>query len=336
MTERPSPLKMPRRELLVLLGSAMAAWPPAAHAQQTAMPVIGYLHSGSSGPLAQEVAAFRQGLYETGYVEGQNVTIEYRWAEGQGDRLPPLAADLVRRQVNVIAAIGGDATALAAKAATSTIPIVFQIGSDPIEAGLVASLNHPDANVTGLNLFVGTLDSKRLELLHELVPQADEIAVLISLLVAEAESRLKDLHDAARMMRLRLLPLGVTTEHDLDAAFATIVERKPGALFVFGSPFFDSRRDQLVALAARHGLPATYAWREFVVGGGLMSYGTSLTNASRQTGIYVGRILKGEKPADLPVQQPTKFELVINLKTAKALGITVPQSLLARADEVIE
>jgi putative ABC transport system substrate-binding protein len=325
-----------RRELLALLGSVVAARPLVASAQQTAMPVIGYLHSGSPGPLMQEVAPFRQGLNESGYVEGQNVAIEYRWAEGQRDALPMLAADLVHRQVNVIAAIGGDATALAAKAATSTIPIVFQIGSDPIKAGLVASLNRPGANLTGLSLFVGTLDSKRLELLHELVPQADEIAVLICSLVAEAESRLRDLRDAARTMRLRLLPLTVNNEHDFDTAFSTISERKPGALFVFGSPLFDSRRDQIVALASHHGVPATYAWREFVVGGGLMSYGTSLMDASRQTGIYVGRILKGEKPADLPVQQPTKFELVINLKTAKALGITVPQSILARADEVIE
>jgi putative tryptophan/tyrosine transport system substrate-binding protein len=325
-----------RRVLLVSLGGVIIALPLAAHAQQKPMPVIGYLHSGSPGPLTQEVAAFRQGLNGTGYVEGQNVAIEYRWAEGQSDALPMLAADLVRRQVNVIAAIGGDAAALAAKAATSTIPIVFQIGSDPIKAGLVGSLSQPGANLTGLSLLVGTLDAKRLELMHEMVPQADEIAVLISSLVAEAESRLRDLRDAARTMRLRLLPLTVNNEHDFDTAFSTISERKPGALFVFGSPFFDSRRDQIVALAAQHGVPAVYAWREFVVGGGLMSYGTSLMDASRQTGTYVGRILKGEKPADLPVQQPTKFELVINLKTAKALGITVPQSILARADEVIE
>ena len=329
---------MNRRDLLVFLGSAITAWPFAAEAQQKAkaMPVIGYLHSGLPGPLAWEVAAFRQGLHEGGYVEGENVTIEYRWAEGHGDRLPSLAADLVHRQVNVIAAIGGDATALAAKAATSTIPIVFQIGSDPIKTGLVASLNQPGANLTGLSLFIGTLASKRLELLHELVPQADEIAVLVSPLVVEAESRVRDLEDAARSMRLRLLPLSVRSEHDFDIAFTTIAERKPGALFVFGGSFFDSSRDQIVALAAGHGIPAVYAWREFVVAGGLMSYGTSFTSASRQAGNYVGRILKGTKPADLPVQQPTKFELVINLKTAKSLGLTVPQSLLARADEVID
>ena len=288
---------MRRREFITLIGGAATTaigWPLPLSAQQPAMPLIGYLHSGSPGPLAQEVAAFRQGLDETGYVEGQNVAIEYRWAEGQRDQLPALAADLVRRQVTVIAAIGGDSTALAAKAATSTIPIVFQIGSDPIKAGLVTSLNRPGANLTGMSLFVGTVDAKRLELLHELVPHADEIAVLISPLVAEAESRSRDLHDAARKMQLRLLSLSVNNEHDFDTAFATIAERKPGALFVFGSPFFDSRRDQIVALAARHATPS-YAWREFVVGGGLMSYGTNLTNAGRQTGIYTGRILKGER-----------------------------------------
>jgi putative ABC transport system substrate-binding protein len=324
-----------RRAFIAGLGGA-AAWPVVARAQQAAMPLIGYLHSGSPGPLAQEVAAFRQGLYETGYVEGQNVAIEYRWAEGQRDRLQALAADLVRQRVTTIAAIGGDATALAAKAATSTIPIVFQIGSDPIKAGLVSSLNRPGANLTGITLFVGTVDVKRLALMHELVPHAEEIAVLISPLVAEAESRSRDLHEAAGMMQLKLLPLSVNSEHDLETAFTTIAERKPGALFVFGGSFFDSRRDQIVALAARHTIPATYAWREFVVSGGLMSYGTSLTNAERQTGIYIGKILRGAKPADLPVMQPTTFELVINLKTAKAIGLTVPPSLLARADEVIE
>ena len=327
---------MRRREFITFIGGAATAsigWPLPISAQNPAKPLVGYLHSGSPGALEQEVAAFREGLYETGYVEGQNVAIEYRWAESQRDKLPALAADLVRRQVTVIAAIGGDSTALAAKAATSTIPIVFQIGSDAIKAGLVTS-NRPGENVTGLSLFVGTVDAKRLELMHELVPHATEIALLISPLVAEAESRSRDLHDAARKMQLRLLSLSVNNEHDLDTAFATIAKRRPGALFVFGSSFFDSRRDQIVTLAARHAIPATYAWREFVVSGGLMSYGTNLTNASRQTGIYTGRILKGERPADLPVQQPTKFELVINLKTAKALGLSVPPTLLA--DELIE
>jgi putative ABC transport system substrate-binding protein len=324
-----------RRKFIAALGGTAFTRPFAARAQQPT-PVIGYLHSGSPGPTSQEVAAFRQGLYETGYVEGQNVAFEYRWAEGQRDRLPELAADLVHRQVNVIAAIGGDATALAAKAATSAIPIVFQIGSDPIKAGLVKNINRPGANLTGVSLFVSTVDGKRLQLIHELVPQADEIAVLISPLVADAESRSIDLQDLARTMRLRLLRLMVKSEEDFDAAFATIAARKPGALFVFGSPFFDSRRDQIVALAARLAIPASYAWREFVVAGGLMSYGTSLTNASRQTAIYVGRVLKGEKPADLPVMQPTKFEFVINFKTAKTLGITIPPGVLAIADEVIE
>jgi putative ABC transport system substrate-binding protein len=327
-------IEIPRREFVTGLGVATTlAWPLAA---QPAMPVIGYLHSGSPGALEQEMAAFRQGLYETGYVEGQNIAVEYRWAEGQRDRLPALVADLVHRQVTVIAAIGGDATALAAKAATSTIPIVFQIGSDPIKAGLVTSVNQPGGNLTGVSLFVSTVDGKRLQLIHELVPQADEIAVLISPLVADAESRFIDLQDVARTMQLRLLRLIVKSEEDFDTAFATIAARKSGALFVFGSPFFDSRRDQIVASAARLAIPASYAWREFVAAGGLMSYGTSLTNASRQTGIYVGRVLKGEKPANLPVLQPTKFEFVINFKTTKALGITIPPGVLPIADEVIE
>jgi putative tryptophan/tyrosine transport system substrate-binding protein len=327
---------MRRREFLGALSAAAAPWPVTTRAQQQAKPVIGYLHSGSPGPLAQEVAAFPQGLSEAGYVEGQNVTIEYRWAEGQRDRLPSLASDLVRQQVSVIAAIGGDNTALAAKAATSTIPIVFQIGSDPIRAGLVSSLNRPGGNLTGLNMFVGTVDVKRLQLMHELVPQAKEIAVLISSLVAEAETRSKNLYEAARTIGLRLLSVSANSDPELDAAFKTIAERKPDALFVFGSAFFDSKRDQIVTLAARHSVPASYAWREFVAGGGLMSYGTSLTNASRQTGGYTGRILKGEKPADLPVMQPTKFEFVINLGTAKVLGLEVPAQVLALADEVIE
>jgi putative ABC transport system substrate-binding protein len=330
---------MRRREFVKLIGRAAAAsiaCPLPLGAQQPPMPVIGYLHSGSPGPLAKEVDAFRQGLSEAGYVEGQNVAIEYRWAEGQRDRLPALAADLVSRRVNVIAAVGGDASALAAKAATSTISIVFQIGSDPIKAGIVNSISRPGANLTGVSLFVGTVDAKRLELLHDLVPHADEIAVLISPLVAEAESRLSDLGVASGAMGVRLLPLRVNSEPDFDTAFAIIAERKPGALFVFGSPFFDSRVDQIVASAARHAIPASYAWREFVVAGGLMSYGTSLANAGRQTGIYTGRILKGAKPADLPIEQPTRFELVINLKTAKALGLTVPPSILARADEIID
>ena len=326
---------MRRREVAALIVGAITA-PRVAIAEQKPLPVIGYLHSGSPGPLAQEVSAFHQGLAETGYIPGKNVAIEYRWAEGEKDRLPALAADLVRRNVSVIAAIGGDATALAVKAATSTIPVVFQIGSDPIKSGLVASLNRPGGNLTGLSLFVGVLDAKRLELLHEVAPDAEQIAVLVSTLVAEAEDRLKELEGAAGPMGLRLLPLRVSDEGEFEPAFATATARNSGALLVFGSAFFDSKRDRIVGLAARYGIPAAYAWREFVVDGGLMSYGTSLTGASRQGAIYVGRILNGEKPADLPVQQPAKFEVVVNLKTAKALRLTIPQSILARADEVIE
>jgi putative tryptophan/tyrosine transport system substrate-binding protein len=298
---------MRRREFIAVLGGSAALWPLAARAQQAAMPVVGFLHSASPGPIAEEVAAFRQGLSEIGYMAGQNIAIEYRWGDGQIERLPALAADLARLRVAVIAAVGGDATALAAKAAAPTIPIVFQNGSDPIKSGLVISLNRPGGNVTGVSLFAGTVDAKRLELLHELTPQNTVIAVLNNPLVAEVESRSRNLQEAARMLGLRLLFLSVSSDHDFDTAFATIAEQKAGALFVDGGPFFVGRRDQLVALAARHALPATYAWREFAAAGGLMSYGTNLANAARQTGIYTGRILKGEKPADLPVMQPTNL-----------------------------
>jgi putative tryptophan/tyrosine transport system substrate-binding protein len=325
---------MKRREFIAGLGGA-TAWPLVARAQQ-AVPVVGFLHSASSQSVAEEVAAFRQGLSETGYVEGQNIAIEYRWGDVQIERLPALAADLARRRVAVMAAVGGDAAALAAKAAAPTTPIVFQNGSDPIKSGLVMSLNRPGGNVTGVSLFAGTVDTKRLELMHELIPQIAVIAVLNNPLVAEAESRSRNLQEAARILGLRLLFLNVSSDRDFDTAFATIADQKAGALFVDGGPFFVGRRDQLVALAARHALPATYAWREFAAAGGLMSYGTNLANAARQTGNYIGRILKGEKPADLPVMQPIKFEFVINLKTAKVLGLNVPETLLATADELID
>src|SRR5258708_3654316 len=284
---------MRRREFITLLGGAAVTWPLAARAQQPAMPVIGVLHSASPGPMASETTAFRQGLKETGYVEGQNVAIEYRWAEGQSDRLPALAADLVHRQVAVIAAPGGDVTALAAKAVTATLPIVFMNGSDPVKNGLVASINRPGGNITGVSLFASTVDAKRLELLHELLPRVAVVAVLNNPLVAETEARSKALAEAARIIGLQLYFLNVNRDRDLDTAFTTIASQRIGALFVSGSPFFFNRRDQLVPLAARHEIPAIYAWREFPAAGGLVSYGTSITEASRPAGIYVGRIFKG-------------------------------------------
>ncbi len=326
---------MQRREFIALLGSGVV-YPFAAGAQQPAMPTIGYLHSGSANSVADETAAFRRGLQEAGYEEGQNVTIEYRWAEGLPDRLPTFAADLVQRRVAIIAALGGDATALAAKAATATIPIVFLNGSDPVKSGLVNAINSPGGNITGVSLFAGMLNSKRLELLHELVPRAGKIAVFNNVLVAETEARSKALKDAASAIGLKLDFVNVKSDSDLDAAFASIAKGKVQALFVSGSPFFLIRRGQLVTLAARHRIPAIYAWPQFVVDGGLMSYGTSFTKSARQAGRYAAQILKGARPVDLPVLQPTKFELVINLKTAKALGLGVPPALLATADKVIE
>jgi putative tryptophan/tyrosine transport system substrate-binding protein len=327
---------MKRREFLTLLGGTASTWPLAASAQQSKMPVIGFFHTASPDRYEPQVRAFRLALKEAGYVEGRNIAIEYRWGEGRVERLPALAEDLVKRQVAVIAAMGGDTTALAAKAATASIPIVFENGSDPIKSGLVTSLNRPGGNVTGVSLFAGTLDAKRLALIHELVPGATVIAVLSNPLVAEAANRFADLQEAARTLGLRLVYLRVRSEDEFDPLFATIAEQRAGALFVEGSPFFISRADRLVDLATRHALPAIYAWREIVTAGGLMSYGTNLLNAYRQAGLYTGRILNGEKPSDLPVMQPTHFELVINLKTAKALGLTIPPTLLALADEVIE
>jgi putative ABC transport system substrate-binding protein len=298
------------------------------------MPVIGYLSSYS--PLNPFVAGFRQGLSEAGYVEGQNVAIEYRWAEGHYDRLPALAADLVDRKVGVIAASGGDLSSRAAKSATSRIPIVSIIGGDPIEAGLVASLTRPGGNLTGVSFLDVELTSKRLELLTELVPRANVIALLENPSDPNAERIMRDAQEAARTKGVQLLILKASTESEIDAAFATLVQPRAGALLVGADPFFLTQREQLVALASRHAVPAIYSLRDFAASGGLISYGTSLTAVYRQVGVYVGKILNGAKPADLPVQQPTKFELVINLKTAAALGLTVPQSILARADEVIE
>jgi putative tryptophan/tyrosine transport system substrate-binding protein len=325
---------MDRRKVIALLGGAMTA-PRILRAQQKAKPVIGYLGAGSPDAAAPFMAAFRQGLSETGYVEGQNLAIEYRWAEGEYDRLPGLAADLVDRKVDVIAT-GAGISALAAKSATSTIPIVFLSGDDPVENGLVTSLARPGGNVTGFsNLFV-ELMPKRFELLSELVPQTRVIALLVNPNRLTAERMIRDEQEAARAKGLQLSILKAGTESEIDAAFANLVELQTGALLVGTDPFFATRRDQLVALAAHHAVPAIYEWREFAVAGGLISYGPSPTGVFRQVGIYAGRILKGAKPADLPVQQPSRFELVVNLKTAKALGLTVPPSILARATEVIE
>jgi putative ABC transport system substrate-binding protein len=328
-----------RHDFIALLGGVAIAWPFAVRAQQSAMPVIGFVlitsPFGTGNPMwTLTLGAFQKGLEETGYIEGKNVAIEYRWAEFHYDRLPALAADLVSRHIAALVAGGG--AALEAKAATSTIPIVFVEQSDPVSIGLVASLGRPGGNATGVTTFAVDLDAKRLELLHELVPKANLIALLVNPDRATAEPQARKAREAARSFGLQLQVLSARTEQEIDAAFAQLVHLRAGALIVSSDLFLDSRREQIIGLAARHAVPAIFELRHFVAAGGLMSYGPSLFEAFRQMGIYTGKILHGAKPADLPVLQPTKFDLVINLKTAKMLGITIPQSLLLRADEVIQ
>ena len=325
---------MRRREFVVLLGGA-AAWPVAARGQQTALPVVGFLVSGSPQSDAFRVAAILQGLNETGYVEGRNVAFEYRWGEDHNERLPALAADLVQHQVAVIAT-SGTPSAIAAKAATTIIPIVFASGGDPIAIGLVTSLNRPGGNVTGANFLSGTLMAKQFEMLHEMVPKTPLIGFLTDSTNPNIEADIKDALAAAELVGQKMTLVQAHTDSELEAAFVTLVQQRVGALLVNPDPFFLSRRDKLVELAARQKIPAIYNLREYVTAGGLMSYGTSITEANRIAGLYAGRILKGEKPSDLPVQRSTKVELVINLKTAKALGLAVPPQIVTRADEVIE
>jgi putative tryptophan/tyrosine transport system substrate-binding protein len=325
---------MRRRAFIMLLGGAV--WPLATRAQQPAIPVIGFLNSASLDTYSHLLGAFRQGLKDTSYIEGENVAIEYRWAENQFDRLPALAGELVRRQVTAIAATGGIHSALAAKAATTTIPIVFNIGDDPVRLGLVASLARPGGNVTGINNFIYELVAKRFALLRDLMPEAVRVAVLVNPANAQTETTLRDVEAAARAIGLQIQIFNASTSREIDVAFATLARDRIDALFIPPDPLFISRRIQLVQLAARHAFPATYPVRDFAVAGGLMSYGTNTADAWRQTGVYTDRILKGAKPAELPVLQPTKFELVINAQTARMLGLTVPPTLLARADEVIE
>jgi putative tryptophan/tyrosine transport system substrate-binding protein len=326
---------MKRREFITLLGGT-AAWSLVARAQQPTMPVIGYLNGQWPGAEAARAAAFRVGLTETGFVEGRNIAIEYRWAEGQPDRLPALAADLVRRKVAAIAATGGDSSVRAAKALTATIPIVFSTGGDPVQTGLVASLNRPGGNATGATFIASAIGSKRLDLLHSLVPVAVPIGLLVNPINPSTDSVRNDLQAAARSIGQQVNTLNASSERDIDVAFETFAQRRVGMLVVSSDAFLNNHSNRLVALAARYAIPTIYTLREIAAAGGLMSYGADIQDTYRQVGVYTGRILKGEKPADLPVQQPTKFELVINLKTARALGLEVPDKLLALADEVIE
>jgi putative tryptophan/tyrosine transport system substrate-binding protein len=323
---------MKRREFITALGGA-AAWPVVAQAQQ-AMPVVGFINSGSADPSRHQVVAFHRGLNETAHVEGKNTLVEYRWADGHDDRLPALIADLINRQVAVI--VANTPSAVVARRATATIPIVFTSGTDPVSIGLVTSLNRPGGNVTGVSFFSNKLEAKRLGLLHELVPSAALVAYLVDPNFPDAASQVKDVQEAARALGLQLHVERAGTEGDIETAFSVLTQKGVSALLIGAGPFFNRQRTEIVALAARHALPAIYEWREFAEAGGLATYGTSLTDAYRQAGVYAGRILKGAKPADLPVLQPTKFALVINLKTAKALGLTLSAGLLAIADEVIE
>ena len=327
---------MKRREFIRAIGGIAVAWPALARAQQKAMPVIGYLQSGSPGSSASYLAALRRGLGETGYVEGQNLTIEYRWADGNYDRLPSMAGDLVRRNVDVIATGGGPPAALAARDATASIPVVFVVGTDPVELGLVASLARPGRNLTGVSLLLTELNSKRLELLSELVPEVKVIGLLVNPTHSGTNEMIRETQEAARARGLQLNIAKAHTEVEIDAAFAALAKLHCGALLVGNDTFLDTRREQLVALSSSQRIPAIYAWRQFTYAGGLASYGPNLASAYEQAGAYIGRILAGAKPVDLPVMQSTTFELIINLKAAAAIGLAIPPTLLARADEVIE
>jgi putative ABC transport system substrate-binding protein len=323
-----------RREFIFLSASAAAFWPRSAHAQQPTIPVVGFFRTTPAKPFAHIVAAFRQGLSETGFVESQNVTIEQRWADNQLDQLPALAADLVRRQPAVI--VGNGQTVQAAHSAAATIPLVFVIGGDPVAQGLVTSLGRPGGNLTGVTFFGNRLGAKRVEMLHELIPGTSVIATLTDLTFPDAVAELREVEEAGRVIGQKIVPVNASNEREIDAAFASIAQAGAGALVVMGGPFFTSKSQMLVALSARYAIPAIYDLRDYVEVGGLMSYGASFTDAYRQAGVYAGRILKGAKPSELPVLQPTTFELAINRKTARTLGLNVPQSLIARADEVIE